>query len=105
MQEVIIRYKLVLDQLDEEFPKDFKLQMLAKPDEDKSDTVPGSPALCGHRAGKPGHFGHRAGKPGHRRRPEADAESVRMLCGDTEWVDTPVMARDAVHGRSDRHSP
>jgi hypothetical protein len=42
LQEVILRYKLVLDQLDEEFPKDFKLQMLAKPDEDESGTVPGS---------------------------------------------------------------
>jgi hypothetical protein len=43
LQEVIFRYKLVLDQLDEEFPKDFKLQMLAKPDEDESGSVPGSP--------------------------------------------------------------
>ena len=29
LKEVIFRYKLVLDQLDEEFPKDFKLQVLA----------------------------------------------------------------------------
>jgi hypothetical protein len=28
LQEAIVRYKLVLDQLDEEFPADFKLQML-----------------------------------------------------------------------------
>ena len=30
LKEVIIRYKLVLDQLDEEFPRDFKLQILVQ---------------------------------------------------------------------------
>ncbi len=34
LKEVIFRYKLVLDQLDEEFPKNFKLQVLAQSDEE-----------------------------------------------------------------------
>jgi hypothetical protein len=42
LKEVIFRYKLVLDQLDEEFPKDFKLQVLAQPDEDEEGAMPGS---------------------------------------------------------------
>jgi hypothetical protein len=47
LQEVIFRYKLVLDQLDEEFPKDFKLQMLMKKDEQEPGAMPGSPAAGG----------------------------------------------------------
>jgi hypothetical protein len=45
LKEFIVRYKLVLDQLDEEFPRDFKLQILMKPDESeaKPGEGPGSP--------------------------------------------------------------
>ena len=40
LKEVILRYKLVLDQLDEEFPKDFKLQMLMNRTKRKTDAMP-----------------------------------------------------------------
>jgi hypothetical protein len=47
LKEVILRYKLVLDQLDEEFPTDFKLQVLLKSDEDEQGAMPGSPGTGG----------------------------------------------------------
>jgi len=48
LREVILRYKLVLDQLDEEFPEDFKLQMLMHIDEDDERGMPsGGPGTSG----------------------------------------------------------
>ena len=41
LKEVIFRYKLVLDQLDEEFPEDFKLEMMMKPERRGRGTMPG----------------------------------------------------------------
>lgn len=41
LNEVIFRYKLVLDQLDEEFPRDFKLQMLMNQDDEQARKFPG----------------------------------------------------------------
>ena len=43
LKEVVLRYKLVLDQLDEEFPTDFKLQMLDRRgrDEGEPGAMPG----------------------------------------------------------------
>ena len=48
LKEVITRYKLVLDQLDEEFPRDFKLQILVQQMEEEA-----GPARRG-RKGLPG---------------------------------------------------
>lgn len=44
LKEVVQRYKAVLDQLDEEFPKDFKLQMLAEPEQKERD-MPQTPIV------------------------------------------------------------
>jgi hypothetical protein len=40
LYEVIIRYRLVLDQLDEEFPENFKLEMIMKAREEEKDSMP-----------------------------------------------------------------
>ncbi len=42
LNEVIFRYKLVLDQLDEDFPRDFKLQVLVDAHAKPTDMPPGS---------------------------------------------------------------
>jgi hypothetical protein len=57
LKEVILRYKLVLDQLDEEFPKDFKLQVLAQQLEEDAAMEAGEgapPPPPGGQGGDPG---------------------------------------------------
>jgi hypothetical protein len=59
LKEVVFRYKLVLDQLDEEFPKDFKLQVLAQQLEEDA-------AMEGGGGGPPPPPGGQGQDPGQR---------------------------------------
>jgi hypothetical protein len=70
LKPAVFRYKLVLDQLDEEFPKDFKLKMLDEPP-DNAGPPEGMPNESGSGAGS------EAGQDAGSASPAGDAKSGR----------------------------